>query len=214
MDALHDCTKRRFRPAPRRDRPRPGDVAVAQSLRGSPGLVSILARGAARRPSLRALALGLVVAAVLTAPTGALARDKRLRPPPDVLLHPDRGMPFSRFAKTTHDQRSFKPFNQGTRLPVMDASIDPYNLGAKPSYYDVRSGLVRNSITDNLHDMKRNEQAAHKVSVANGDPQKKSTEPKPRLESWQVKAKPLPWPPRQKTESGQTQLSALNKPSN
>lgn len=152
------------------------------------------------------------MAAVLTAPTGAVAGKHRLRPPPDVLLHPDRGMPFSRFQKQTHDQRSFKPFNQGTRPSVMDTAVDPYILGDRASYYDIRTGLIRNSITDNLHDMKRNEQMTRKMSVASGDPpQKKSAYERPQLESWQVKRKPLPWPPRDKPESGQTPLWAFSK---
>jgi hypothetical protein len=92
------------------------------------------------------------------------AGGKRLRPPPDVTLHPDRGMSFTRFSKTSHDQRVFKPLNQGTRLPLMDPAIDPYNLVMKPSVYEPQTGQVRGSITDAYRSIRRAQDASRRAT--------------------------------------------------
>ncbi|HZR84840.1 MAG TPA: hypothetical protein VFD92_27340 [Candidatus Binatia bacterium] len=95
-----------------------------------------------------------------------MAGKRRLRPPPDVTLHPDRGMPFGRFSKTTHDQRVFKPLNQGTRLPVMDPAIDPYNLGTRGGVYDPQTGQIRGSLVDTATDLRRAQEGIRRAEQA------------------------------------------------
>jgi len=103
----------------------------------------------ARRSGVLAAFLALVALATLvSAPGPADARTKR-RLPPDVVLHPDRGMGFTRFSKSSHDQRLFKPLNDATRLPTRDPGLDPYNLIDRGvSTYDIQTGQIRGSLTD------------------------------------------------------------------
>ncbi len=104
---------------------------------------------------LGALLLATLAIALLPAP--AQARSKRLRPPPNVLLHPDRGMTFGRLSKIEHDQRAFKPLNQGTRLPKIDPAIDPYQPAVRPNVYDPQTGVIRGSLSDALRAVRRGE---------------------------------------------------------
>ena len=69
-------------------------------------------------------------------------------------------MPFGRLSKTSHDQRIFKPLNQGTRLVVMDPAVDPYNSVISGSVYDPQSGSIRGSLTDTVREMRRFEEAS------------------------------------------------------
>jgi hypothetical protein len=115
------------------------------------------------RPKLVWIGFALAVLS-LTGPSAGWARSKRLRPPPDVTLHPDRGMTFSRFGKTSHDQRVFKSLNQGTRLPVMDPSIDPYNLNLKSSVYEPQTGQIRGSLNDAYTSVRRAQEASHRAA--------------------------------------------------
>jgi hypothetical protein len=104
----------------------------------------------------------LAVATFMT--TSAFAGGRRLRPPPDVTLHPDRGMTFSRFSKTSHDQRVFKAMNQATRLPVMDPAVDPYNLGLRSNVYDPQSGQIRGSLSDAYQSIRRAQEASRRAA--------------------------------------------------
>lgn len=104
-------------------------------------------------------ALAVVVAlAALLGPGAAEARSKR-RMPPDVVLHPDRGMGITRFSKSTHDQRLFKSLNSATRLPRRDPHLDPYNLHDRGvSTYDIQTGQIRGSLSDHYESIKRGEE--------------------------------------------------------
>lgn len=106
-----------------------------------------------------ALAIMLGVSALVSLAAGpAEARSKR-RLPPDVVLHPDRGMGITRFSKASHDQRLFKPLNEATRLPLRDAGIDPYNLVDRGvSTYDIQTGQIRGSLTDHYSAIRRGEE--------------------------------------------------------
>lgn len=94
----------------------------------------------------------------------AEARSRRASRPPNVAVHPDRGMGFTRFSKTSHDQKLLSPLNQGTKLPGVDPSIDPYNLGPKPSTYDIQTGTIHGSLGDHDRDIRRAEDAARRNS--------------------------------------------------
>jgi hypothetical protein len=110
--------------------------------------------GRVLRPALAAV----VALATLLGPGKAEARSKR-RMPPDVVLHPDRGMGITRFSKSTHDQRLFKSLNSATRLPLRDPHLDPYNLHDRGvSTYDIQTGQIRGSLTDHYEAIKRGEE--------------------------------------------------------
>ncbi len=101
-----------------------------------------------------------LVAATLVAFGAEPARAKtKRRLPPDVVLHPDRGMGFSRFSKASHDQRLFKSLNDATRLPLRDPALDPYNLVDRGvSTYDIQTGQIRGSLTDHYAEIRRGEE--------------------------------------------------------
>ena len=116
--------------------------------------------GNVRTPAARrALALAVAAAALLAfGAAPARAKTKR-RLPPDVVLHPDRGMGFSRFSKASHDQRLFKSLNDATRLPLRDPALDPYNLVDRGvSTYDIQTGQIRGSLTDHYAEIRRGEE--------------------------------------------------------
>lgn len=92
----------------------------------------------------------------------AQARSRR-QLPPDVILHPDRGIGISRFSKASHDQRLFKSINNGTRLPGYDPAIDPYNnVLSQGSTYDIQTGQVRGSLSDHYAEIRREEENARR----------------------------------------------------
>lgn len=110
-------------------------------------------------PGPAGIAILLAIAALLAAASGpAEARSKR-RMPPDVVLHPDRGMGISRFSKASHDQRLFKSLNDATRLPLRDPALDPYNLVDRgTSTYDIQTGQIHGSLTDHYAAIRRGEE--------------------------------------------------------
>lgn len=113
------------------------------------------ARFAMPRVLAAALACALAVG-VFVSP--AMARSKKLRPPPDVDLDPDRGMSFGRLSKNPID-RSLR--RRGSALlpsAVMDASHDPYSPLVKPSRYDPQTGEIRGGVSTKLQEMRRREE--------------------------------------------------------
>lgn len=102
------------------------------------------------------MALAATVALVYSP---ALAKTKRLQPPPNVNLRQDRGMTFTRFPKIEQDQRVFKPINQATRLPGIDPKIEPYNLPLGSDTYHPHTGVVRGGLVDANRDVRRSQDA-------------------------------------------------------
>jgi len=109
-----------------------------------------------RSTGLRALALAMATLATvaLTAAPG-FAGSRRLQPPPDVDLDPDRGMTFGRLPKTSFDRRVFDPMTQALGSRVIDPSIDPYNSVIKPNRYEPGTGKIRDSLTDKVREIRR-----------------------------------------------------------
>lgn len=107
-------------------------------------------------------ALLIAASFIGTGAAPAEARSKR-RLPPDVVLHPDRGLGITRFSKASHDQRLFKSLNEATRLPVRDPNLDPYNLVDRGvSTYDIQTGQIRGSLTDHYTEIRRGEENARR----------------------------------------------------
>lgn len=107
----------------------------------------------------------LAVATVcLAAPVSALGGSSSL--PPDVDLDPDRGMTFGRLPKTSFDRRVFDPMKKSLTSQAMDPSIDPYNPVIKSSRYEPGTGKIRDSLTDKVREMRRNEETARKNRAA------------------------------------------------
>lgn len=106
----------------------------------------------------RLAALALVIAAIALPATG-FAGPRRLQPPPDVDLDPDRGMTFGRLPRTSFDHRVFGPLKQSLGSKAMDPSIDPYNPVVKPNRYEPGTGKIRGSLTDKVREMRRAEEA-------------------------------------------------------
>ena len=116
----------------------------------------------AGRSTCRRLAL-LACLAVSTLAAGPAQARSRRQLPPDVILHPDRGIGISRFSKASHDQRLFKSINNGTRLPGYDPAIDPYNnVLSQGSTYDIQTGQVRGSLSDHYAEIRREEENARR----------------------------------------------------
>jgi len=107
----------------------------------------------------------LAVATVcLAAPATARAGSSSL--PPDVDLDPDRGMTFGRLPKTSFDRRVFDPMKKSLTSQAMDPAIDPYNPVIKSSRYEPGTGKIRDSLTDKVREMRRNEETARKNRAA------------------------------------------------
>jgi hypothetical protein len=103
--------------------------------------------------------LALVV--LLLAPVVAYAGSGSL--PPDVDLDPDRGMSFGRLPKTSFDRRVFDPMKKSLTSQAMDPAIDPYNPIVRPSRYEPGTGRIRDSYTDQVREMRRDEEARRKT---------------------------------------------------
>jgi hypothetical protein len=161
--SLHGRTKERFRRPAGPENARRTEAAAAWGLRPHPRMAGRFAFIAPRRTALVA-AIAAAIAFAGALPEEAFAGGKRLRPPASVSLHPDRGMTFGRYSKTSHDQRVFKPLNQGTRLPTMDPAIDPYNLNMRTSVYEPSTGQIRGSLTDTVRDMRRAQEASRRAA--------------------------------------------------
>jgi hypothetical protein len=102
-----------------------------------------------------ALALLLLAPGLSHAGSGSL--------PPDVDLDPDRGMSFGRLPKTSFDRRVFDPMKKALTSRAMDPAIDPYNPVVRPSRYEPATGKIRDSYTDQVRDMRRDEEARRKM---------------------------------------------------
>jgi hypothetical protein len=110
----------------------------------------------------RGILVASMLLALLAAPSSGLAGGSRSLPP-DVDLDPDRGMSFGRLPKTSFDRRVFDPMKRSLGSQAMDPSIDPYNPVARPSRYEPATGKIRDSLSDKLRDLRRNEEAARKA---------------------------------------------------
>jgi hypothetical protein len=111
--------------------------------------------------SLRDAARLLALAVLLLVPRLSHAGSGSL--PPDVDLDPDRGMSFGRLPKTSFDRRVFDPMKKAFTSQAMDPAIDPYNPVVRPSRYEPATGRIRDSYTDQVRDMRRDEEARRKT---------------------------------------------------
>lgn len=114
-------------------------------------------------PAARVLALAtlLLIPAVARAGSGSL--------PPDVDLDPDRGMSFGRLPKTSFDRRVFDPMKKALTSQAMDPAIDPYNPVVRPSRYEPATGRIRDSYTDKVREIRREEEARRKTRPTDSD---------------------------------------------
>jgi len=110
----------------------------------------------------RPFTAALVLLAFIAMPAVGLAGGSRSLPP-DVDLDPDRGMSFGRLPKTSFDRRVFDPMKQSLGSKAMDPAIDPYNPVVRPSRYEPSTGKIRDSLSDKVRDLRRNEEAARKA---------------------------------------------------
>ncbi|MEW6269073.1 MAG: hypothetical protein AB1689_07205 [Thermodesulfobacteriota bacterium] len=117
------------------------------------------------------LAVAAFAVASVALPATGLAGPRRLQPPPDVDLDPERGMSFGRLPRTSFDQRVFSPLKQSLGSKAMDPAIDPYNPVVRPSRYEPGTGKIRDSLTDKVREMRRAEEARrpHRASWAQKD---------------------------------------------
>ena len=92
--------------------------------------------------------------------------------PPDVDLDPDRGMSFGRLPKTSFDRRVFDPMKKSLTSQAMDPEIDPYNPVVKPSRYEPGTGRIRDSYTDKVRELRRDEEARRKMRTTEPDANK------------------------------------------
>lgn len=112
----------------------------------------------------------LALAALLLAPAVALAGSGSL--PPDVDLDPERGMSFGRLPKTSFDRRVFDPMKRSLTSQAMDPAIDPYNPVVRPSRYEPGTGRIRDSYSDQVRRMRREEEARRKTRTTEQASQK------------------------------------------
>ena len=112
-----------------------------------------------RRVAREALGVALCAACIAVAAGDALAGSRRLTPPPDVELDPDRWMTFGRLPKTSFDRRVFDPMTQALGSRVMDPSVDPYNPVMRPNRYEPGTGKIRDSLTDKVRQIRRAQEA-------------------------------------------------------
>lgn len=122
---------------------------------------------------LRSAARLLALAALLAAPSTALAGSGSSLPP-DVDLDPDRGMSFGRLPKTSFDRRVFDPMKKSLTSQVMDPSVDPWNPVVRPSRYEPGTGKIRDSYSDKVRQMRRDEEARRKTRTVERDDGKAS----------------------------------------
>ena len=112
----------------------------------------------------------LALATILLAPGVARAGSGSL--PPDVDLDPDRGMSFGRLPKTSFDRRVFDPMKKALTSQAMDPAIDPYNPVVRPSRYEPATGRIRDSYTDQVREMRRDEEARRKTRTTEPNAEK------------------------------------------
>lgn len=112
----------------------------------------------------------LALVTMLLAPGVARAGSGSL--PPDVDLDPDRGMSFGRLPKTSFDRRVFDPMKKALTSQAMDPTIDPYNPVVRPSRYEPGTGRIRDSYTDQVREMRRDEEARRKTRTTEANAEK------------------------------------------
>jgi hypothetical protein len=112
----------------------------------------------------------IALATLLIAPGVSWAGSGSL--PPDVDLDPDRGMSFGRLPKTSFDRRVFDPMKKSLTSQAMDPDIDPYNPVVKPSRYEPGTGRIRDSYTDKVRELRRDEEARRKTRTTDPDANK------------------------------------------
>jgi len=106
--------------------------------------------------------LGLSLSAV-----PSVAGSKKLRPPPDVDLDPDRAMSFGRLSKNPFDRSVSRPFNQAISPSlVMDPGVEPYSTVVKPSRYEPQTGEIRGGLVDKRREMAQREELDRPVQPA------------------------------------------------
>lgn len=115
----------------------------------------------------------LALAALLAAPSTALAGSGSSLPP-DVDLDPDRGMSFGRLPKTSFDRRVFDPMKKSLNSQVMDPSVDPWSPAVRPSRYEPGTGKIRDSYSDKVRQLRRDEEARRKTRTVERDDGKAS----------------------------------------
>jgi len=115
----------------------------------------------------------VVTAALVVVSASAYAGSSSL--PPDVDLDPDRGMTFGRLPKTSFDRRVFDPMKRALTSQAMDPAIDPYNSTVKASRYEPGTGKIRDSLTDKVRDLRRDEETARKNRAAMARREDRST---------------------------------------
>lgn len=123
--------------------------------------------------ALRDAARLLALASLLLVPGVALAGSGSL--PPDVDLDPERGMSFGRLPKTSFDRRVFDPMKRSLTSQAMDPAIDPYNPVVRPSRYEPATGRIRDSYTDKVRELHRDEEARRKTRTT--EPAARKTAP-------------------------------------
>lgn len=116
---------------------------------------------------LRRIAPILVLATLVLTPGAVRAGTGSL--PPDVDLDPDRGMSFGRLPKTSFDRRVFDPMKKALTSQAMDPAIDPYNPVVRPSRYEPGTGRIRDSYTDKVREIRREEEARRKTRSTDSD---------------------------------------------
>lgn len=114
----------------------------------------------------------LTLTAFLLAPSVARAGSGSL--PPDVDLDPDRGMSFGRLPKTSFDRRVFDPTKKALTSQAMDPAIDPYNPVVRPSRYEPGTGRIRDSYTDKVREIRREEEEARRKTRSSDPDEAKS----------------------------------------
>jgi hypothetical protein len=115
-----------------------------------------------RSTGTRLLLATLQLAALLALPAIALAGQHHL--PPDVDLDPDRGMSFVRLPKTSFERSDLEVMKKMLSSRAMDPTIEPYNSPIRSSRYDASTGRIRDSINDNLREMRHSEDVARQFS--------------------------------------------------
>ncbi|MBM4242315.1 MAG: hypothetical protein FJ148_00645 [Deltaproteobacteria bacterium] len=122
------------------------------------------------RTDLRELAPLLALVALLIAPRAAVAGSGSL--PPDVDLDPDRGMSFGRLPKTSFDRRASDPLKNALDSRAMDPSIDPWNPVVRPSRYEPGTGKIRDSYSDKVRELRRDNEARRNTRLVQREDEK------------------------------------------
>jgi hypothetical protein len=99
------------------------------------------------------IALAAVIFVALGRALPVSAADK-LKRPQEVDVDPDRFMSFGRLSKAPFDKSINQPYLEGTNLPSMDPSVEPYNWVVRPSRYDPQTGTIQGGIVEKEKEMR------------------------------------------------------------